>query len=322
VHPTFRESAESELKQVISQTGRSAADFHIVEGDITLSNLGMSAADLALVRSEVTTIFHLAAIYDLAVSRDLALQVNLEGTRHMNQLALSLSNLDHYHYISTCYVAGKRKGLIRETELQHNKGFRNHYEESKYLAELEVEKLKAELPVTIHRPSVVCGDSRTGDTAKYDGVYYLIRYLLKWPSMLSRFNIGNDEVALNLVPVDFVVKGIAALANDQRAIGKTLQLADPNPLTTRELFNTIAWSIRGQGAALTVPAKLVQFTLKLPPSPGITGLPHYGVPYFFLRQTYDTAQAQELLRSHNVFCPPFATYVDRIVAFAASHPQE
>src|SRR6185369_12331646 len=104
----------------------------------------------------------------------------------------------------------------------------------------EVEALKPELPLTIHRPAVVCGDSRTGETAKYDGIYYLIRYLLKWPSVLSAFNIGNREVTLNLVPVDFVVQAMGNLAFERRSVGKTLQLADPEPLTTRELFNTIA----------------------------------------------------------------------------------
>ena len=67
--------------------------------------------------------------------------------------------------------------------------------------------------------------------------------------MLSTFNIGNSEVALNLVPVDFVVEAMSALARDPLAIGKTIQLADPEPLTTRELFNTIARCICGQGIA-------------------------------------------------------------------------
>jgi thioester reductase-like protein len=278
----------------------------------------MSAEDLEMVRSRATIIFHLAAIYDLAVTREVAMQVNFEGTCRVNELARSVSRLKQYHYISTCYVAGKRKGLIRETELQHNAGFRNYYEETKYLAENEVERLKSELPVTIHRPSVVCGDSRTGETVKYDGVYYLIHYLLRWPNVLSHFNIGNDAVALNLVPVDFVVNSLAVLANDTNAIGKTLQLADPEPLTTRELFDCIAETLTGHGASVTMPAKLVNFTLMLPPSPAITGLPHHGVPYFFLKQSYDTTQAGELLRTHNLLCPPFGTYVEKIVGFAAS----
>lgn len=320
VQTAFAERAQQELRLISEQAGRSVSDFTLVTGDITMPNLGMSSADYERARSESTILFHLAAIYDLAVTRELGLLVNLEGTRNVNEFARSLSDLRHYHYISTCYVAGKRTGRILEDELRHEAGFRNHYEETKYLAELEVEKLKLELPVTIHRPAVVCGDSRTGETAKYDGIYYLIRYLLKWPSVLSTFNIGNSEVALNLVPVDFVVEAMATLAQDPLSIGKTIHLADPAPLTTRELFNEIARSIVGRESRFTIPGSLVEFSLMLPLAPNITGLPHSGVPYFFLKQNYDTAQAGELLKPHGIACPPFESYVGTIVDYTARYP--
>jgi hypothetical protein len=122
------------------------------------------------------------------------------------------------------------------------------------------------------------------------------------------------------VPVDFVVDSLVALARNPRAIGKTIQLADPNPLTTHELFNTIARCLKGSGSRITVPASLVQFSLMLPPSPRITDLPHHAVPYFFLKQTYDTGQAGELLEPHNLSCPPFSSYAATIVDYAVSHP--
>ena len=289
-------------------------------GDITETELGLSAADLEMARAESTVLFHLAAIYDLAVARDAGMRANVGGTRNVNEFARSLKGLRHYHYVSTCYVAGKRPGLILEKELRHEAGFRNYYEETKYLAEMEVEALKSELPITIHRPAVVCGDSHTGETAKYDGIYYLIRYLLKWPSVLSDFNIGNSDVTLNLVPVDFVVEGMFALARDPLSIGKTIQLADPQPLTTRELFNTIARCIEGKGARITIPASIVETSLMLPLAPMISGLPHSAVPYFFLKQTYDTAQGRQLLQPRGISCPPFESYVQTIVDYAAHHP--
>lgn len=209
------------------------------------------------------------------------MRVNVTGTCNVNLFAKSMRNLRHYHYVSTCYVAGKRRGRILETELKHAAGFRNYYEETKYLAETEVAALKADLPITIHRPSVVCGDSLTGETTKFDGVYFLIRYLLKAPRLFSILNIGNREVRLNLVPVDFVVEGLSALARDQRALGKTLQLADPNPLSTRELFDEISQEIVGHKSRLSLPSAIVEFALMSPPSPPLTGLPHSAVPYFF-----------------------------------------
>jgi thioester reductase-like protein len=321
VQPAFMEQARTDVRRIASETNADPRSFRLIEGDITQPDLGISAMELERAQAETTILFHLAAIYDLAVDHDPAMRVNVEGTRNVNRFALTLPALRHYHYVSTCYVAGLRTGVILETELEHSAGFRNFYEETKYLAEREVDALKQQLPVTIHRPSVVCGDSRTGETAKYDGIYYLIHYLRKQPSLLSLVNIGNRQVSLNLVPVDFVVEAMTAMTKDERAIGATLALADPNPLTTHELFEAIARALAGHGSRITAPAKLVRSSLALPFSPTITGLPYAGVPYFFLNQTYDTTHARDLLETHDIRCPSFPDYVDALIEYVKRHPK-
>ncbi|HEU4714737.1 MAG TPA: SDR family oxidoreductase [Pyrinomonadaceae bacterium] len=320
VQPAFIRRAQAEIARIAQLSGKTVDDFEIVTGDISQPGLALASADAERTRELTTRVFHLAAVYDLAVERELAMRVNVGGTRNVVEFARSMPHLRHFHHVSTCYVAGKREGVILETELRHDAGYRNFYEESKYLSEMEVDSVKNEMPVTIHRPAVVCGDSKTGETAKYDGVYYLIHYLLSWPSVLSLINIGNHRVSLNLVPVDFVVDALAALAFDERTIGKTLQLADPAPLSTNQLFNAIARSIDGKQSRITAPASWVRFFLMLPPSPRITGLPHHAVPYFFVKQLYDTSESQQLLARHNIRCPPFESYVDQIVDFARQHP--
>ena len=321
VQPSLLTRAVEEIARICDLTGKKPAEFRVVEGDISEPGLSLKPGDLELSLEQTTRVFHLAAIYDLAVPRDLAMRVNPGGTRNVLAFARSMPQLRQFHHVSTCYVAGKREGVILETELRHNAGYRNFYEESKYLAELEVESAKSELPITIHRPAVVCGHSQTGETGKYDGVYYLIHYLLRWPSGLSLINIGNHEVSLNLVPVDYVVDAMAALAFDERAIGKTLQLADPAPLTTNQLFNSIAKSVDDRRSRVTAPPSLVYFFLMLPGAPSITHLPHHAVPYFFVKQVYDSSQARQLLAPHGIQCPPFETYVDRIVNFAKQNPR-
>ncbi|MDX6445573.1 MAG: hypothetical protein QOH71_2647 [Blastocatellia bacterium] len=317
----FLATARAEAKRIAQETGADVNRFQIVTGDITQTNLGLSEADMEQARRETTTVFHLAAIYDLEVAEDKATLVNVAGTRNVNNFVRSIQSLKRYHYVSTCYVAGKREGLIRETELQHQAGFRNHYEETKYAAEMTVAALKPELPITIHRPAVVCGDSHTGETAKYDGIYYLIHYLRKWPAGLTLLNIGNSAVRLNLVPIDFVIEGMAALAKDDRAIGATVQLADPAPLTTHQLFNQISKAIRGRNSFATMPAGIVYPVLKLPLAPKITGLPHSAVPYFFIEQTYDTTIARSLLEPQGIRCPGFPDYVGALVNFVTEHPR-
>jgi hypothetical protein len=114
---------------------------------------------------------------------------------------------------------------------------------------------------------------------------------------------------------------MAALAADGRAAGATIQLADPAPLTTRELFDVIARELAGRPSRLNAPAPLVQTGLNLPLSEKISGLPRAGVPYFFLRQTYDTARARQLLEPHGLRCPRFPDYVRALVDFVERHPK-
>jgi nucleoside-diphosphate-sugar epimerase len=321
VQPAFSERARADVARMVEKTGASPESFRLVEGDITREGLGLSAEDLEEARREATVVFHLAAVYDLGVARDVAFRVNVEGTRNVNAFARSVRNLRRYHYVSTCYVAGRRTGVIFESELRHDAGFRNNYEETKYLAELEVEALKPELPVTIHRPAVVCGDSRTGETMKYDGVYYLINYLRLFPAALSLANIGNREVRLNVVPVDFVVEAMAALARDRLSAGETVQIADPAPLTTEELFDVISRNLAGRTSLFTLPAPVVRTTLNIPLNEKVTGLPRVGVPYFFLKQTYDTARATALLAPHGVKAPRFPDYAPALIDFVERHPK-
>ncbi len=321
VQPAFLASAMQAVEKIAERTNSPLNNFQIFKGDITSKNLGLSGEDLAVVKNSTTDVFHLAAVYDLAVGKDLAFRVNVEGTKNVNELVKTVSNLNCYNYISTCYVAGKRTGEILETELLHNAGFRNFYEETKYFAELSVEELKRELPLTIFRPSVVVGDSQTGETVKYDGIYTLILYLRKLPSLLTLFNIGNDTVRLNLVPVDFVVNAIAAISVDKTALGQTLQIADSDPLTTRQLFDTVSKYLANRKSAFSFPTALVEKSLMLPITPALSGLPHVGVPYFFLEQIYDTSIAQKMLTAHNVSCPPFESYVKNLLDFVEKHPK-
>lgn len=321
VQEQFFDKALKDIAEISESTGAPATNFSVIRGDITEKSLGMTAADIEVVTQETTDVFHLAAVYDLAVERDLAYKVNVEGTKNVNDLVKKIENLRRYNYISTCYVAGKRDDRIYENELEHENGFRNYYEETKYFAEMEVEKLKDKVPTTIFRPSVVCGDSKTGETAKYDGIYYVIKFLLRFPEVFRLVNVGNADVRLNLVPVDFVVEGMAALSSDERAVGKTVALADPNPLTTKEICDSIAESITNKKSVITPPAKVVEKFLNSPISPSLTGLPHSGVPYFFIPQTYDTAVMEELLEPHGVTCPSFDEYVRNLVAFVEEHPK-
>src|SRR5215207_2659355 len=122
VQPSLAMRAAEEIARIAALTGKSVADFQVVEGDISERGLALKATELELVQQQATRVFHLAAIYDLAVPRDLALLVNRGGTRNVLEVVRRMPRLRQRHHVSTCYVAGKREGMIFESQLQHEAG--------------------------------------------------------------------------------------------------------------------------------------------------------------------------------------------------------
>ena len=108
-----------------------------------------------------------AGLLTRADTHQLAVRVNVEGTRNVLDAITRCRGLERLHYFSTCYVSGRYAGPFGEDDLEVGAPFNNYYEETKHDAEAEVRRrMAAGLPATIYRPSIVVGDSRTGETQK------------------------------------------------------------------------------------------------------------------------------------------------------------
>src|SRR4051812_28621108 len=90
VQREFVERSMEEIEDIAEATTTPLENFVIVEGDITQPDLGISSEDLATIRAETTDLFHLAAIYDLAVEQGPAVKVNLDGTKNVNALVRTI----------------------------------------------------------------------------------------------------------------------------------------------------------------------------------------------------------------------------------------
>src|SRR3954449_10593818 len=193
----------------------------VVEGDITERHLGLDDATWERLAGEVTHVFHLAAVYDLAVPAEIAQRVNVDGTGNVLEFCLAASSLERLAYVSTAYVAGVRTGVVYEHELVMGQAFKNHYESTKFQAEVWVRELMDRVPTTILRPAIVVGDSQTGETEKFDGPYFMLR-VISQAERAGRAvpNFGRSEAPFNVVPVDFVVDAIAACATLKEALGE------------------------------------------------------------------------------------------------------
>jgi thioester reductase-like protein len=321
VQPKFASLARLRAEQLESAHPGLAGRIRIVEGDITHPALGL---DNDAHTGEVTEIYHLAAVYDLSVARELAMRVNVDGTRHLLDFAGRCRSLQRFHYISTCYVSGRYAGVFKESDLQKGQRFNNFYEETKYLAEVEVQRRMAEgLPATVYRPAVVVGDSHTGATQKYDGPYYVIQWLLRQPRVAVMPVVGNPhEHCLNVVPRDFVVEAIAYLSGRPEAAGKVYQLADPNPLNVDEMLEVLARATRKTLMRIPLPRGFAKAAIeRLPGVYATLRIPASAIDYFVHPTRYDTTQLQRDLRRSGLEIPRFDEYAHRLVEFARQHPE-
>jgi len=275
----------------------------LVAGDITLPLLGLDHDTYWREARRSTHVWHLAAVYDLGVKLDLAYRVNVIGTATVLDFCEACTELVRLDYVSTCYVSGLRKGRVLESELEEGQAFKNHYESTKCWAELEVRRRMYRMPVAITRPSVVVGDSRTGETDKYDGPYFYVGSVLSLPAWLPVPNVGDGDVPFNLVPVDFVVDAMAHLAFKPEAIGSTVQLADPSPHSVRSFVSATLDCLGRKEAPVDISSTLMQASLGLGKVRDMVKVPPETLAYFRHPVQYDTSNQQRLLEGSGVSCP-------------------
>ena len=100
---------------------------------------------------------------------------------------------------------------------------------------------------TVYRPAVISGDSNTGYTSTYHGLYLYLRLMAL---VVPRQPIGEDglrhtpirlpmsgDEPRNVVPVDWVAEVMTHLLNTPEARGGTYHLAPEVPLTPRAIID-------------------------------------------------------------------------------------
>jgi thioester reductase-like protein len=287
----------------------------IMEGDVSRMHLGLSGAEYKRLTADVTAVWHLAALYDLAADRDAIRAVNLDGTRNVLELARFAHRLERLHHFSTAYVSGDREGVILEDELELGQGFRNAYERSKFEAERLVRRAMGEVPVTVYRPTIVVGDSRTGEIDRLDGPYYLAILLLASPIGVTLPLPGEGLAPLNVVPVDFVVDAALAIGAQAAAVGQTVHLADPAPLSTRKVYELIAARAGKTLPPLTVPHRAVEALLALPLVERLARPHRNAIRLVNHLAIYNCRHQLELLEGTGLRCPPITDYLDRLMGY-------
>jgi thioester reductase-like protein len=296
----------------------------VLVGDIAVRRLGLGNDDWERLRAETTVAYHLAAIYNLAVPLEVAQRVNVDGTGNVLELCAGCEKLKRLNYVSTAYVAGDRTGVVYEHELSLGQGFKNHYESTKFQAELWVQQELDNVPTTVYRPAIVVGDSRTGETQKFDGPYYMLRTIAKAVETggpIAQF--GRSGAPFNVVPVDFIVAALQAAARDPAAVGQTLHLVDPEPVTAADVGRILALEYAGKEPTFRIPPSLIENSLRFKRvRDQFSGAPRESIRYLNHPVRFDTRRAGDLLERSGLRCPRFEEYVGPIVKYFREHQDD
>src|SRR5205085_7932566 len=130
VQEKFVPLAESTIAAIEKAGPAARGRVRLVVGDITAPGLGLGAPEAKALRARLTGCHHLAAVYDLAVSRELGMRINVEGTRNVLEFLSDAPKLRRLDYVSTAFVSGTAVGIYRESDLDVGQKFKNFYEES------------------------------------------------------------------------------------------------------------------------------------------------------------------------------------------------
>ena len=171
--------------------------FEVVRGDLTAPFLGLGAEGFAALAARIGGIVHSAAATGFTHPAEVAQSTNVEGTRRIVELAEAAGAPLFHVSTAFAYLPPAADGTAPE---------RNAYEESKREAE-EVVRAAA-VPVSILRPSLLIGDSDTGEMPSLQGLHMLLILLLR---NLLPVLPADADARVDFLPRDLVADRIANL---------------------------------------------------------------------------------------------------------------
>ncbi len=295
----------------------------LVLGDVTWKHFGMDDRAYSRLTYNVVRVIHAAASVSFNLPLDMARNINVAGTENLLDFAANAhkaGTLERADYVGTAYVAGKRSGTIRETELNEGQGFHNTYEQTKCEAEQLVRERWGDVPVAVHRPSIIVGESTTGRTSSFNVMYFPLKIYTRG---IWRWIPGSPDTPVDIDPVDFVCDALEAIARDPDTVGHSFHLSASAKATTLGRAAGMAASYFG-----AKPVRFIQPTVYMNTVHPMVGLLTFGrlhdmlmkkgalyLPYFMNKLEFDNTNTKAILDKHKLEAPPVEDYFARIFQY-------
>ncbi|MCG7525850.1 amino acid adenylation domain-containing protein [Streptomyces sp. OfavH-34-F] len=207
-----------------------------VPGDLAAPGLGLAADERAALARRLGPVLHNGARVNFAAPYGDLRAPNVAGTEELLRL-LADSGSPGLHYVSTTsvYAPSRGKGgelLTESSPTGPVEELPDGYSRTKWVAE-QLVGLAGErgLPVTVHRPGRISGDTATGACQDRDLLWQLIKGCLQAGAVPDIAHGTTDWV-----PVDYVSAAVTALSTADRPAGQTYHYTDPEPPSLGRVF--------------------------------------------------------------------------------------
>lgn len=139
---------------------------------------------------------HCAADVAWNKTLDEVIPINVHGSIHFCEILRRTSKSPKAIYLSSAYTSTQ------------NWEYRNTYEESKAMGEIEIKKRFPGLPISVFSCSLVIGNSNTGVIGRFHGIYPLLKFATLFD---VPFFVGRKNCLIDLVPVDWTIEQLFAM---------------------------------------------------------------------------------------------------------------
>lgn len=301
--------------------GEEGERISFLPGDVQRARFGLEVGAWRELGATVDEAFHCAEAQSLATDETTAVQ---DSTTAAGNWIEFLKDHEHVRlgYLSSAFVAGRRRGLFTEFDLDCGQSFRNASELACFEAERELRGSPVSPRVTVFRPSHIVGDSTSGHAFAFTGFYNVLRRLRREG---LRLLAADSAARLDVVPVDYVANAMLSLSDESTSAGSNFHLVAGWEKSTplRDFVRMVTAYGRQKSARVRflppVMAGLGRGAEKRNGSSHGSKRRSTFDEYLMPSTVFDNYLAAGDLEGRGIVCPPFNSYVGPVLEYVEAH---
>ncbi len=279
--------------------------LQLIIGDFSMHSLGMKSP--IEIWESATHLVHLYEhrAFDGKFARFFS--ANIEALRNTLAFALKMKSLRQAIFLSTIFVAGRGEGTFPEAIREHDNEFRNHYERTKFFAEIEIHKKMHLLPVTIMRLPFVIFCHETSEWVSY--ARHIRNYVRFSSPLVGPRYIGEGKGSLNFIDFDTLREAFNRIFDNPDSVGRVYNLVG-EPVTSDSVLDVFA-SAYGRRITGRMSLRVAKAIASL--SGSFFGIPPGMIDYFDAGPDYEHENMVEL----GIEPPDSSTILSKLHALAS-----